>query len=281
MGQDRQTQTSLGETLRQVALTAPRVEALLARYFPASGGCLYPDAAGNVCVAPGSGLAADRPASVYARCVAKLGPLVAAFSAAAMDQAASACIRLAKERTVFACALDFARHPLDPMQRQLFVARMMPQPVPLFRQDDATASCIWLRLWTLHAWLLELRLAIALSGGASLAEQAMLAGLDRDFAGLLRPDAQWLSVDLGAAAPAEMVARAPVEVLAVGTLLWPTLLGAMLPEGEPCRHRLRRAGMGIRHEDGRTWLSFGTRCAHMPSGKDSRLARLREMHLGA
>ena len=281
MGQDRQTQTSLSATFRQVALTAPRVEALLARYFPASGGCLYPDAAGNVCVAHGNGLASDRPASVYARCVSKLGPLVAAFSAAAIDQAASACIRLAKERTVFACVLDFARHPLDPMQRQLFVARMMPQPAPLFRQDDATASCIWLRLWTLHAWLLELRLTMGLSGGVSLSEQAMLAALDRDLAGLLRPDAQWLSVDLGAAVPAEMVARAPGEALAVGTLLWPNLLGAMLPAGEPCQHRLRQAGLGVRHEDGRTWLRFGMRCVQLPACTDGDFAALRGMQLGA
>jgi hypothetical protein len=257
------------------------VEALLARYFPATGGCLYPDAGGNVCVAEGSGLVSDRPALVYARCVSKLGPLVAAFSAGAMEQAATACIRLAKERTVFACALDFARHPLNPMQRQLFVARMMPQPSPLFRQDDATASCIWLRLWTLHAWVLELRLAIALWGGAGLSEQAMLAGLDRDFSGLLRPGAQWLAVDLEPVAPAEMVARAPGEALAVGNLVWPNRLGAMVPEGDLCARSLRRAGAAIRREDGRTWLSFGGRCAEMPAGEKSRFPSQGETRLGA
>ncbi len=254
----------LNAILRQVENTAPRLQSLLARHFPASGGRLYPDAAGNVCAAEGGGTAADRPASVYARCVSKLGPLVAAFAAAAMDEAAIACIRLAKERTVFACALDLARHPLNPMQRQLFVARMMPSPMPLHRQHDATASCIWLRLWTLHAWVLELRLVFALSGSGSRADHAMLTALDRDLAMLLRPDSHWLSVALGGSSDAEMVARAPLDVLAVGNLLWPSLLGALLPEDELCPRVLSSRGIGICQEDGRARVTFGSRFADMP-----------------
>jgi hypothetical protein len=271
MGLANDGASSLTEMVQHVARTAPRVEALLARHFPAGGGYLYPDASGNVCVAAGSGLAADRPASIYARCVAKLGPLVAAFSASSMNQAAIACIRLAKERTVFACALDCVRHPLDPMQRQLFVARMMPAPEVLFRQDDATASCIWLRLWTLHAWLLELRLVIALSGDARRAEPSMLAALDRDYTQLLRPDAHWLSVDLGDAAAAEMVARAPAEALPVGTLVWPNRLGALLSDFD-----VSARGVGVRQEDGRTWVSFHGRFAEMPHIERGGVSRIQE-----
>ena len=263
--------------------SASRVEALLARHFPASGGCLFPDAAGNVCVAEGSDAAMDRPAPIYARCLARLGTLVAAFSAAAMDQAALACIRLTKERTVFACALDVARHPLDPMQRQRFVARMMPATAPLHRQDDATASCIWLRLWTLHVWVLELRLVMALSGGGAAGDHALLEGLDRDLSRLLRPDAAWFSVALGAAAAAQMVARAPMDALPVGTLAWPNRCGALLPEAAFEASVLRRRGFGISEADGKTWLRFGSRFAEtsITAAADPRLrggARLGAAH---
>ncbi len=271
----------LDEVFWRIAQTAPSLQALLARHFPAAGGCLYPDAAGNVCVAAGGGAASDRPASIYARCVAKLGPLVAAFSAAAVDQAAVACIRIARERNVFACALDLARHPLDPMQRQLFMARMMPEPARRHRQDDATASCIWLRLWTLHAWVLELRLVIALSGGAATRDQADLEALDRGLSALLRPDAHWLSVDLGTAAPAEMVARAPLEVLAVGRLAWPNRLGAMLPDDEMCPGSLRRRGIGSGEVDGKAWLTFRGRFAELPSSKPGHARPRRGVRLNA
>jgi hypothetical protein len=264
MEQETGRYPGLDATCRMIARTAPRVEVLLARFFPSAGGCLYPDAAGDVCVAESSGRAADRPASIYAGCVAKLGGLVTAFSAAALDQAALACIRLAKERTVFACALDFARNPRDPMQRQLFVARMMPAPVSLHRQDDATASSIWLRLWTLHAWILELQLVMALSGPPNRSDQALLLALDQHFADLLRADAAWLTVDLGRAAPAEMVARAPADALGVGNLAWPNALGAMLPEGDACQRSLRQAGLRVSEEDGRSWVRFGARYADMP-----------------
>jgi hypothetical protein len=269
MGQGEEAVVSLSEACRAFAESAPRVEVLLARYFPAAGGNLYPDAAGNVCVAESPGRASDRPASVYARSVSKLTPLVAAFSAAAMEQAATACIRVAKERTVFACALDFARHPWDPMQRQLFVARMMPQPTPLFRQDDATASCIWLRLWTLHAWVLELRLAIALAGVAPVSDHALLTALDRQLSCLLRPNAQWLTVDLEPVTSAEMVARAPGDALAVGNLVAPARLGALVPACDLAQPRLHRAGVGLRQQDGRASLRFGTRCVEMPATEKS------------
>jgi hypothetical protein len=250
--------------LDRLVRTATRVEALLARHFPARGGCPFPDAAGNVCVAERGGGALDRPAPIYARCVAKLGTLVAAFSAAAMDQAALACIRLTKERTVFACALDVARHPLDPMQRQLFVARMMPATAPLHRQDDATASCIWLRLWTLHAWVLELRLAMALFGGSAAADHTLLKGLDRDLSRLLQPGSPWFAVELSAPGSAQMVARAPMDCLPVGNLAWPNRCGALLPEAAFDATVLHRRGIGISGADGRTWLRFGSRFAEAP-----------------
>ncbi len=263
MLQENGDNARLDTVFQQLAETAPRVEALLARHFPARGGCLFPDAAGNVCVAEGGG-ALERPASVYARCVAKLGSLVTEFAVAAMDQAAFACIRLAKERTVFACAFDLARHPLDPMQRQLFVARMMPASAPLHRHDDATASSIWLRLWTLHAWVLELRLAIAVCGEAAPTEYSLLESLDLDLSCLLQPDAHWLSVDLCTVSHAEMVARAPLEVLPVGNLAWPNRLGALLQETGFDTRVLRRRGIGLSQEDGLFMLRFGRRFAEVP-----------------
>jgi hypothetical protein len=265
MLQENGDEAWLDAILGQLVQTAPRVEALLARHFPGSGGTLYPDAAGNVCVTENVGGASARPASVYARCVTKLGKLVEAFSAAAIDQAAAACIRLAKERTVFACALDLARHPLNPMQRQLFIARMMPSMAPLHRQDDATASCIWLRLWTLHAWVLELRLALALTGGAGRSDQALLQTLDSDLARLLQPEAHWLSVDLCMASATEMVARAPLDVLPVGNLAWPNRLGALLPETGWDARSLGRCGIERRHGEGMSWFRFSRRFAETPN----------------
>jgi hypothetical protein len=281
MLQENGDEARLDAILGQLVQTAPRIEALLARHFPAGGGNLYPDAAGNACVTESGGGASARPASVYARCVSKLGKLVEAFAAAAIDEAAAACIRLAKERTVFACALDFARHPLDPMQRQLFVARMIPSTAPLHRQDDATASCIWLRLWTLHAWVLELRLALALSGGAARLDQALLQSLDSALSRLLQPDAHWLSVDLGMASAAEMVARAPVEALPVGNLAWPNRLGALLPEEGFDARSLGRAGIGLSEEEGHIWLRFGGRFAEVPYLVEARTRLRRAAQTGA
>jgi hypothetical protein len=271
----------LDAVLGQLVQTAPRVEALLARHFPGSGGALYPDAAGNVCVTENAGSASARPASVYARCVAKLGKLVEAFCAAAIDQAAAACIRLAKERTVFACALDLARHPLNPMQRQLFIARMMPSTAPLHRQDDATASCIWLRLWTLHAWVLELRLALALTGGAARPDQTLLQSLDGHLSRLLQPDAYWLCIELCTARAAAMVARAPMDVLPVGHLAWPNRLGALLPEGVFDTSSLGRAGIGLSEEDGHIWLRFGNRFAEVPNLVEARTRLWRDTQMEA
>lgn len=281
MLQENGDEARLDAIFRQLVQTAPRVEALLARHFPAYGGDLYPDASGNVCVTEGGGGASARPASVYARCVVKLGKLVDIFSAAAIDQAAAACIRLAKERTVFACALDFARHPLDPMQRQLFVARMMPSTAPLHRQDDATASCIWLRLWTLHAWVLELRLTFALTGGAARSDQALLQSLDSGLSRLLQPDAHWLSVDLGMASAAEMVARAPLDALPVGNLAWPNRLGALVPEEGFDTCSLGRSGIALSEEAGHIWLRYGKRFAEVPNLVEARTRLRREARADA
>jgi hypothetical protein len=61
-----------------------------------------------------------------------------------------------------------------------------------------------------------------------------------------------------------MVARAPLEALPVGNLVWPSRLGALLPDTAFDAGRLRRHGIVISQEDGRTILRFGHRFAEAP-----------------
>jgi hypothetical protein len=113
------------------------------------------------------------------------------------------------------------------------------------------------------------------------ADQACLEALDRALSALVRPDARWLSVDLGMAASAEMVARAPVEVLAVGHLAWPNRLGALLPDEDFGAAALRRRGVGLSREDGHIWLIFRGRAAEVPHAPKSLPPSRRETRLNA
>jgi hypothetical protein len=260
-------QTPLLDTCRLVEQTAPAVQRLLTRHFPGCGARLCPDDAGHVRVAEERTRSPDMAASEYAHVAGRLHGLAGSFTQALLGQAHVAGILLAKERPVLSCALDLARHPLDRRLRKVLAARIMPAPRDVHRHDDATASCIWIRLWTLHAWVLELILTIDLSGDAGPAETRMLRALDRHLGAMTAAHALWLSVAVsGGAAPAFVLARAPAEAMPVGNLAWPDRLGAAPADEDDMAEIVRLShATGISGEDGRFWLKLGPRYAELPA----------------
>jgi len=255
------------DACRLVDQTSAAVQRLLARYFPNCGAGLCPDDLGHVRVVEERAKAPGLASSEYRRNAGRLHGLAAAFSQALLGQAHVAGIWLAKERPVLSCALDLARHPLDRQRQKMLAARIMPAPEAVHRHDDATASCIWIRLWTLHAWVLELILAIDLAGDAGAAETRMLHALDQRLGALTAAHALWLSVAVsGGAAPAFVLARAPDDAMAVGNLAWPDRLGAaQLDKNDVAEMARRTHAIGISCEDGRFWLKLGPRYAELPA----------------
>ena len=203
--------------------SAPAIEALLDAYFPAAGSHPVPDGAGHVRLAEPNGAS---PRLAYRTAVATLPMLLATLTLHAGLEAKEASVRPSRQRATLSLALALIRHPFDRTNHNLLLARMVPDAPAPHQHDDATAFAIGLRLWTLHAWCLELSLAIVLSGHKL---PAVLRETDRQLDEMLRPGALWLSTDLpGVPDQACCVARAPDECLPVGNLVFPNRLGARL-----------------------------------------------------
>jgi hypothetical protein len=224
----------LAETAKMLEQTASIVQALLALKFPASGGHPYPDACGNVCVAERHGSDRQTAALAYAASVTRLAKLVGTLRNAALMEANRA---------------------------QTFLARMMPgEPAP-HRQDDATASCIWLLLWNLHAWVLELRLTLVL---ADEPEPGVLRDLDARLEKLLEAGDLWLEIEMCGAARQLCVACAPAESVPVKALAWPNLLGARLASGNAAVRAAQARGIRVSLDEEGAWLRLGNRFAEIP-----------------
>ena len=203
--------------------SAPAVESLLDSFFPAAGWHPVPDGAGHVCLAEPNGAS---PRLAFRGAVVTLPMLVASLHRSVGLGVKNASARLTRQRPALSLALAMIRRPFDRTRQDMLWARMIPEAPALHLHDDATAFAIGLRLWTLHAWCLELSLAIVLSGHKL---PAVLRETDRQLDEMLRPGALWLSTDLpGVPDQACCVARAPDECLPVGNLVFPNRLGARL-----------------------------------------------------
>lgn len=252
------TGKALLDACRLIGRTAPVVQALLARHFAGARTRPQPDEAGHVRVAQ----AAESADYLYGSDVARLRDLVDELAGAL----AGAGAQLARERPVLHHALDVARHPLDRRRRQGFATRLLPRPGPVQACDESIATCIWLRLWSLHAWVLELRLALNLTGFGAPADHEVLDALDRRLTALVQPAALWLSASVqGEAGPTLVLARAPAEARQVGNLLWPDRFGARLPYGIDWDGIAAFGGTLVGGAGGRQCLLLGRRQVEVPA----------------